>query len=179
MMAGFGMDAALGLPDAAPESLRLGRNGWVPNHEKLPVLLYRGVFRGERDLTEKLEQLVRSHGWSPEWRNGVYPFHHYHSTAHEVLAFCRGEARLILGGEPPGGKEVMVHAGDIAVLPCGTGHCRLSASADFLVSGAYGLGQQWDLMRGAPDAAAIERMRTLPFPESDPAGGALSKHWKL
>jgi uncharacterized protein YjlB len=121
---------------------------------------------------------VRRSGWIPEWRNGVYPFHHYHSTAHEVLAFSRGEAKLILGGEPPVGKEIVVRAGDIVLLPCGTGHFRLSASSDFLVSGAYSLGQQWDLLRQAPDAAAVERMRKLPFPESDPAGRKLDRLWK-
>lgn len=177
-MAGFGLDRGFAAPGVEPETLWLARNGWMPNNEKLPVLLFRGVLRGERDMTDKLEDLVRRHGWSPEWRNGVYSFHHYHSTAHEVLAFSRGQATLILGGEPPAGKEVVVRAGDIALLPCGTGHYRLSASSDFLVSGAYSLGQQWDLLRAAPDAAAVERMRRLPFPRSSPVGAELSRHWK-
>lgn len=177
-MAGFGVETVPGAPDAGPEFLWLGKNGWIPNNEKLPVLLYRGVLRGERDLTEKLEHLVRRYGWTPAWRNGVYPFHHYHSTAHEVLAFSRGEAKLILGGEPPGGKEITVRAGDIALLPCGTGHYRMSSSSDFLVSGAYSLGQQWDLLRAPPDAAAVERMRRLPFPEADPVGGKLGRLWR-
>ena len=180
MLAGLALESAFPA-SPEPEVLLLARNGWMPNNPRLPVLLYRGLFRGERELTDKLEQLVRRHGWQPEWRNGVYPFHHYHSTAHEVLAFSRGEAKLILGGELPGGKEVTVRAGDIALLPCGTGHCRVSASADFLVSGAYALGQQWDLLREAPDVAAVERMRRLPFPASDPVGGAegaLKRHWR-
>jgi uncharacterized protein YjlB len=176
--AAWGAEAMLGSSASEPELLRFGKNGWMPNNERLPVLVYRGVLRGARDLTEKLEDLVRRHGWTPEWRNGVYSFHHYHSTAHEVLAFSRGEATLILGGEPPVGRQITVRAGDIALLPCGTGHFRLSSSPDFLVSGAYSLGQRWDLLRDAPDAATLERMNRLPFPESDPAGRSLARVWK-
>jgi uncharacterized protein YjlB len=117
---------------------------------------------------------MANNGWPVQWRNGVYPFHHYHSTAHEVLAFVRGEAMLLLGGELPKGVGVTVRAGDLAVLPCGTGHCKVSASADFLVLGGYPLKQDWDLCREAPSAAMLEAMRMLPTPKLDPLG----KPWK-
>jgi hypothetical protein len=73
-----------------PELLHLSRNGWMPNNERLPVLLYRGAFRSgdEADPAAKFEEAFRRHGWPPQWRNGVYDFHHYHSTAHEVLGFA-------------------------------------------------------------------------------------------
>lgn len=152
----------------------------MPNNDRLPLLLYRAVRSGNgltsSGLAEQLEKLIAAHGWQPGWRNGVYPFHHYHSTAHEVLACSRGEARVIFGGE--GGKEITIRAGDIALLPCGTGHCRASASNDFLVSGAYALGQDWDLLRAAPDAKVMARMQSLPFPEKDPLGHPISKYWK-
>jgi uncharacterized protein YjlB len=86
---------------------------------------------------------------------------------------------LVLGGE--GGHEVVVKTGDVAVLPAGTGHCRLEVSSDFLVIGAYPEGETWDICRSAPDAATLERMRRVVFPPSDPvsgAGGALVKHWQ-
>lgn len=160
-----------------PETMLLKKNGWMPNNERLPVLLYRSAFDARSsNSVERVEALLAKNGWDPAWRNGVFAYHHYHSTSHEVLGFVGGEARIILGGE--GAKEVTVRAGDIALLPCGTGHCRVSASSDFLVVGAYGLGQHWDLLKSAPDAAAISRMKDLPFPSKDPVGGALERYWR-
>jgi uncharacterized protein YjlB len=165
-----------------PEVLRLQANGWCPNNPRLPVLLYRSALPREAGAAA-CEALFAGNGWPPQWRNGVYTFHHYHSTAHEVLGFVAGSARLVLGGpQETGGHVVEVRGGDVVLLPTGTGHCELSCSADFLVVGAYPPGQTWDICRDAPDGSRAERMRGLPFPHSDPVhgtepGAPLLAHW--
>lgn len=153
-----------------PETLWLESNGTIPNNERFPVLLYRQVIvSGGRDPVACFEQLFDRNGWTPVWRNEVFLYHHYHSTAHEVLGVARGRAQMILGG--PSGVMITVEAGDALILPIGTGRCRLGASADFQIIGAYPKGQSPDICRSAPTVDMQARIAALPVPAADPIAG--------
>jgi uncharacterized protein YjlB len=157
-----------------PETLTLGPDGGIPN-SALPVLLYRGVEAAGDPASA--ERLFAGHGWSGAWRDGIFSFHHFHSTAHEVLAIARGEVGVRLGG--PGGESVTARRGDVLVLPAGTGHCNEGDSGDLLVVGAYPGAMSWDVRRGDP--AELDEVRAniaaVPLPSSDPVGGGLTRLW--
>jgi uncharacterized protein YjlB len=142
----------------------------IPNHPSCPVLRYRGV------NADDVRALFAEHGWGGSWVDGVFPFHHFHSTSHEVLGVLAGEATLELGG--PQGEAFDVRAGDVIVLPAGTGHRRATDRNGFQVCGAYPAGQEdYDLLRAADDAAR-ERIRGLPAPPDDPVGGEGVSTWR-
>ncbi|MFT8989378.1 MAG: cupin [Gluconobacter albidus] len=156
----------------------LRANDWVPNNPELPVIVYRNALEAGPDREAVYEDLFSRNGWPPQWRNGVYPFHHYHSLGHEVLGFSNGSARLMLGG--PNARTVDVRGGDIAVLPAGTGHCNLGSDPEFTVIGAYPPDQSFDILRTAPTAEQSARIHGLPFPKTDPvqgAAGVLAREW--
>jgi uncharacterized protein YjlB len=150
-----------------PEVLRFAPSGGIPNHPHLPVLLYRGALAAKAGPAAHEALFMRS-GWPPQWRDGVYDFHHFHTTAHEVLGIAGGGARLLLGG--PSGQTVTVAAGDIVLLPAGTGHCLLEATGGFLVVGAYPPGQSVDIERGPATAEMTRRIAILPSPDGSPVG---------
>lgn len=162
------------------ESFVLPEHDWVPNNPKLPVLLYRGAVgvASCEETAKAFEEKFEANGWPPQWRDGVYDYHHYHSTAHEALGVAAGTATLTIGG--PGGRDIRVEPGDALVLPTGTGHSSIKASDDFVVVGAYPQGQDWDICREAPSEEARQRMAALPVPGADPIEGhtgALTERW--
>lgn len=153
--------------------------GSIPNNPRFPALVYQQAFPPDQaDLAATMEQRFADNGWPPAWRNGIYDFHHYHSKGHEVLGIAKGSAALALGGD--GGRELVVHAGDVVLLPVGTGHRRLSAGSDFLVVGAYPPGQSGDILRDPPTVEARTAISRLARPPTDPVSGRdgpMVKHW--
>jgi uncharacterized protein YjlB len=156
----------------------LADDGVFPN-SRLPVLVYRRVMADAS--AAGLEQLFERHGWSSAWRDGLYPVHHYHSTAHEVLGIYQGRVTARLGG--PGGVTVTLEAGDVVIIPAGVSHKNDGASADFRVVGAYPAGTGPDMQYGKPGErpAADRNIAGVPLPGSDPvrgAAGALATLWR-
>ena len=153
-------------------SISFTDDGDVPNHPRWPMIVYQSVFdSAEADAAAAFEALFTRHGWGDGWRNGIFAFPHYHSNAHEVLGIASGEALVRFGGRD--GQEIRVRKGDAVLLPAGTGHQRLSASADLLVIGAYPPGARCDLRRaGETDKAQIRaQVGKVPKPDRDPVAG--------
>jgi uncharacterized protein YjlB len=150
---------------AEPQTLQLKPGTTMPN-SRLPVIVYRGALpSGAADF----DRLFRTNGWTGIWHNGVFDYDHYHSNAHEVLGVAHGGAKLQLGG--PEGKILDVSAGDCLVLPAGTGHRRLNASADFEMIGGYPKGQEkYDIHRER-SAKAEAKIAQVALPLSDPVRG--------
>jgi len=106
------------------------------------------------------------------WRNGVYPYVHYHSMIHEAMAVARGRAKVRFGGEK--GEDIDIVSGDVVILPAGTGHQCLFQSPDLVVIGAYPPNGKYNLCRGtkAERAEALASIPNVPHPETDPVFGA-------
>lgn len=147
-------------------------DGLVPNNPDLPLKVYRAAFvAGDADAEQRIEKLFAENGWSGAWVNGIYPFHHYHATAHEVLGLARGWAEVQFGGSK--GPRVAVQAGDAVLIPAGVGHCRMDGSEDLSVVGAYPGGVDADLKRATPAdrLAALPLIARVPVWPQDPITG--------
>jgi uncharacterized protein YjlB len=149
-------------------------DGLVPNNPVLPMLVYKNALRLGADPESAIETMFATNGWGHgQWRNGIFPFVHYHSMIHEALGIARGKARVRFGGDK--GEVLDVEAGDVAVLPAGTGHQRLSDDGGLVVIGAYPPEGRYNLCRGGKTehGQAVQAIPLVPIPKSDPV---LGKH---
>lgn len=69
------------------ETHQFDDDGGVPN-SPLPVLIYHDV-DDAHDAASCEARLARN-GCLRAWRDGIFSFHHFHSTAHEVLGIVAG-----------------------------------------------------------------------------------------
>jgi uncharacterized protein YjlB len=167
--------------DIQPLTFSFEDDGLIPNNP-MPLLIYKGaVTFGNGQPEEAIERLFGANGWGDMWRNGVYDYLHYHATVHEVLGVARGQARVQFGGDR--GEAIQINAGDVAVLPAGTGHQRLFASHDFRVVGAYPPGATMHVTRPTVEnyLAALRSIPEVKLPRTDPVYGAhgpLIRLWK-
>ncbi|SOC40666.1 cupin domain-containing protein [Salinicoccus kekensis] len=151
-------------------------DGRIPNHWKLPLLIYKEALDSEDDAAKTLNE----NGWSGEWLGSVHPFHHYHSNTHEVLVVDSGTATLQLGGEL--GEKVDVSPGDVIILPAGYGHKMIESSDDYQNYGAYPGGVEFDMNYGESDERpeVLDNIKKVPMPEADPIfgeDGPLFNYW--
>jgi uncharacterized protein YjlB len=156
-----------------PNTFRFKDDGVIPNHPRWSLVLYRTPvqFPASLDPAAVLEDLFERNGWDESWRNGIYHYVHYHSRIHEVLGVARGSATVRFGGAK--GRRLKLKAGDVAVIPAGTGHQCLGASDDFLVVGAYPAAGEYDECRGSPEERERARLTVpkVPRPRKDPVYG--------
>jgi uncharacterized protein YjlB len=163
-------------------SLLFRDDGIVPNNPRLPLLVYRGAvaLRSAFNPATIIDTLFETNGWGRSWRDTVYDFVHYHSQIHEVMGVARGTAKIEFGGVK--GRMLGVKAGDVVILPAGTGHRLIEASRNFLVVGAYpedGTYDECTDTRERPDA--IKRVAKVRKPANDPIyghAGPLALEWR-
>jgi uncharacterized protein YjlB len=164
--------------------LRFSDDGETPNNMRLPMIHYRSAvkLRSDFDPAAIFEDLFEVNGWGDSWRDGMYDFLHFHTHTHEVLGIARGTVRAQFGGA--NGKRLDLKAGDVVILPAGTGHRRIKASKDLLIVGAYPAnGGEYDEPKPAEvsheDAkSSIARVR---IPRADPVygkNGPLKSVWR-
>jgi uncharacterized protein YjlB len=157
-------------------------DGQIPNNERLPLLIYRGVLGlRSKDPAADCQKLFARHKWGNGWRNGIYNYHHFHATTHEVLGITRGQANVRFGGEQ--GVLIEVCAGDVVVIPAGVGHRNEGSSADLEVVGAYPENHEPDICTGdgSERDRALKALAHVPLPNADPVFGAegpLFDRWK-
>jgi uncharacterized protein YjlB len=165
-----------------PWMVRFKDDGIIPNHPQWPLVLYRGVVRLDKGLDPAavFEEVFENNGWGDSWRDSIYDYVHYHSRIHEVLGIARGEGKVQFGGLK--GRTISVKAGDVAILPAGTGHQRLSASDDFLLIGAYPPDGTYDECTRSEDRKkALKTIPKVGRPRKDPvygSGGPLLGLWR-
>ena len=155
-------------------------NGRVPN-SRLPLLIYRGVIKWS---AADMESVMRANHWMPTWHahEGMWPHHHFHSEAHEIIAVTRGTHEGKFGGHD--GIYSTVTEGDVLVIPAGVGHLGRGFSDDLNLTGGFPSRQGiLDFRMGRPEEYEETRITAagVPIGSYDPffgIDGPLVKIWQ-
>jgi uncharacterized protein YjlB len=165
-----------------PHAIRFKDDGLVPNHPRWPLVVYRTPVRflDELDPAAVFEELFAANGWDDSWRGGIYDYVHYHSRIHEVLGIARGTVKVLFGGHR--GRTLSLKAGDVAILPAGTGHRCMGANEGLLAVGAYPATGKYDECRPNREDhdRALKTILRVGRPRKDPVygnGGTLRTLW--
>lgn len=170
------------LREVRPSAFRFKGNNLIPNNPDLSLLIYRSAvsFPRGHDPAAICEAIFEQNGWGDMWRGAIYDYAHYHPSIHETLAIARGRASVRFGGSR--GRLTEVKAGDVVLIPAGTGHQAMKISADFMAVGAYPPTGKYSEFHPTKDecARALRQIRRTAIPRKDPlygAGGPLQQIW--
>uniref|UniRef100_A0A7S4NFK5 Cupin type-2 domain-containing protein n=1 Tax=Odontella aurita TaxID=265563 RepID=A0A7S4NFK5_9STRA len=145
-------------------------DGIFPNNPQFPLLLYKSAFSGSSSDGEHL--ITSGVKWTPPWAWGVFPYHHYHTTAWELLLCVRGSADVQIGGE--NGPTVNISRGDLALIPPGVAHKEMSSEGGFTLLGSYPT-ERWtgsiDTVTGQPTEEQRRNIADCYVPPKDPLFG--------
>jgi uncharacterized protein YjlB len=187
------LEKATGIGRPAPKDINIRKrkanafafddDGETPNNPRFPLIHYRSpvILDSAFDPAAIFEALFARNGWHGSWRDSIYDWLHFHTGTHEVLGVARGHARVQFGGR--NGRPIALKAGDVVVLPAGTGHRGLRKSKDLLVVGAYPQGGEYDEPKPDevdPEAARRSIAKVRP-PARDPVygeHGPLKRFWR-
>jgi uncharacterized protein YjlB len=149
-------------------------DGTFPNNDKYPVLIYQDAYHGSsKEATKCME---RDREWTSPWTWGIFSYHHYHSTAWELLVCIRGTASVRMGG--PSGPTLSIRRGDLILIPPGISHQQIQDEDGFALLGSYPLkdcSASWtgsvDTLNGPPTKIQRDNIRACPVPGKDPIFG--------
>jgi uncharacterized protein YjlB len=159
----------------------INKNGLFPNNSLLPLLIYKKALILPNESPEVVEEVFTKNNWKNSWRNGIYPYHHYHSNTHEVIGVYAGSCDVEFGG--PNGTLVTIEVGDMILIPAGVSHKNSGSTNDFKCVGSYPSEKEYDMHYGKEgDHPKVDNnIKNVSLPKCDPiygSKGPLFDYWK-